>query len=110
VADIGWYRPDGSPMSEHDWQVAFARSLGVFFNGDGIDGRDQRGHPVRGSSFYLIINAGRDGIEFTLPSHLVGEWMTVFDTAAPRVGVASIPVAQRKVEAAAHAMVLLQQG
>jgi glycogen operon protein len=122
VADIGWYRPDGSPMNEHDWQVAFARSLGVFFNGDGIEGRDQRGHPVRGASFYLVINAGQGGIEFTLPSHLAGEWMTVFDTSAPaskggpagytgnaRMGAAA-PLVGRKVAAASHAMILLQHG
>ena len=43
VADIAWFRPDGTPMNDEDWQTGFARSLGVFLNGRGITGRDRRG-------------------------------------------------------------------
>src|SRR5690606_22836002 len=32
VVDIGWFTPNGEPMSEEDWRVGFAKSLAVFLN------------------------------------------------------------------------------
>jgi glycogen operon protein len=29
-ADIGWFKPDGTEMTEGDWGQGFAKSLGVF--------------------------------------------------------------------------------
>ena len=38
--------PDGSEMTEEDWQTGFAKSLGVFLNGDGIDTPGPRGERI----------------------------------------------------------------
>ena len=31
--DIAWFRPDGREMDDADWDVAFARTVGVYLNG-----------------------------------------------------------------------------
>ena len=50
VKDIGWFTPGGVEMSEQDWQAGFAKSLGVFLNGDAIPTSDERGERVRDES------------------------------------------------------------
>lgn len=79
--DIGWFRPDGSEMTDEDWRVSFAKALGVFLNGGGIVSTDERGQPVSDQSFYVIFNAGEEPLEFTMPTSL-GElqWSKVIDT------------------------------
>jgi glycogen operon protein len=46
VSDIGWFRPDGQEMSDDDWQTGFAKSLGVFLNGEGLTAPDREGNRV----------------------------------------------------------------
>ena len=46
VSDIGWFTPGGTEMSDEDWQAGFAKSLGVFLNGDAIPD-DRRARPAR---------------------------------------------------------------
>jgi hypothetical protein len=38
-----WFKPDGKPMTDQDWDSRHARSLGVFLNGKAIPGRDEHG-------------------------------------------------------------------
>ncbi|GAA1550288.1 glycogen debranching protein GlgX [Actinomadura kijaniata] len=84
LADLVWLTPGGEPMTEHDWQVGFAKSLAMFLNGDAITEPDPRGRPVRDDSFLLLINAGDAAIEFALPSPEYGErWEFALDTADP---------------------------
>ncbi|MBX3246408.1 MAG: glycogen debranching protein GlgX [Myxococcales bacterium] len=83
LRDIGWFRPDGQEMTERDWQVAYARSLGVFLNGEGIPSVDPRGRPIVDDSFYLIIHAHHDAMDFFIPELGAGLWKVVLDTAEP---------------------------
>ena len=43
LPDIAWFAPDGTEMTDEDWDAGFAKSVGVFLNGDGIPDRDDRG-------------------------------------------------------------------
>jgi glycogen operon protein len=84
VADIAWFRPDGSEMGEEDWRTGFAKSLGVFLNGDAISGPGPRGEAVRGSSFLLLFNAHCEPVSFRLPDASYGAgWAALLDTNAP---------------------------
>jgi isoamylase len=67
VRDIGWFRPDGELMSEEDWQHGFAKSLGVFLNGDAIPSLDERGERTVDGSFYVLFNAHHEPLPFRLP-------------------------------------------
>ncbi|HEV8432629.1 MAG TPA: glycogen debranching protein GlgX [Thermoanaerobaculia bacterium] len=84
VSDIGWFKPDGTQMTDSDWQNGFARSLGVFLNGDAIPTPDRRGDPIVDDSFYLLFNAWHEPIDFRLPDHGWGDrWTKVMDTNDP---------------------------
>jgi isoamylase len=81
VNDLAWFRPDGEQMSDEDWGVGFAKSLGVFLNGDGISEADAAGRRVLDQSFYLIFNAHWEPVEFVLPPEIWGQsWTRVLDT------------------------------
>jgi len=83
LSDIGWFRPDGQEMTESDWKVAYARSLGVFLNGEGIGSVDERGRPILDDSFYLILNGHHATLDFVLPEVGAGLWTVSLDTAEP---------------------------
>ena len=84
AADLAWFQPDGSEMTDDDWNVSFAKSLGLFLNGDEIPHLDPRGEPVRDTSFYLLFNAHHEPIDFVLPGERWGKrWTKVIDTALP---------------------------
>jgi len=81
VTDLAWFRPDGEQMSDEDWGAGFAKSLGVFLNGDEIPSVDAAGRRVLDQSFYLIFNAHWEPVEFVLPPEIWGQsWTRVLDT------------------------------
>ncbi len=83
VTDIGWYRPDGSKMESHDWEVGYARSLAVFLNGDAFHDVGRHGEPICDDSFLLLFNARPDPTTFLLPDGLgAQEWVVEIDTAS----------------------------
>jgi isoamylase len=82
VSDIGWFTPAGVEMSEDDWGAGFAKSLGVFLNGRGIQSLSERGEPVTDDSFYLMFNSHHEPLAFTLPEPQWGEqWTLILNTA-----------------------------
>ncbi|MDH5338671.1 MAG: glycogen debranching enzyme GlgX, partial [Rubrivivax sp.] len=70
IRDIVWLRPDGSEMTEQEWQHDHARGLGVLLSGDALNDVDARGRPVRDDSFALLFNADANPVAFTLPVQL----------------------------------------
>jgi glycogen operon protein len=78
--EMGWYRPDGKPMTEEDWESGLAKSLGLTLDGDAITETDARGEPISGESFLLVFNAHFEETHFHMPDF--GErWLRVLDTA-----------------------------
>ncbi|HKO00518.1 MAG TPA: glycogen debranching enzyme, partial [Thermoanaerobaculia bacterium] len=112
VGDIGWFKPDGNQMTNDDWQNGYAKSLGVFLNGEAIPTPDSRGDAIVDDSFYLLFNAHYDAIGFKLPTGPWGErWARVIDTSHP------IPDLRDRMEmgagetvsVAAHSMMVLKR-
>ena len=83
IPDIGWFTPDGEEMSQDDWDSGFAKSLGVFLNGDAIPGVDPRGRRVTDDSFIVLFNAHYEPLDFVTPEVYGQEWSIVLDTAEP---------------------------
>jgi isoamylase len=84
VPDISWFRPDGSEMTEEDWDSGFGKSVLMFLNGRGISGLDARGERILDDSFLLVFNAHHEEIGFTLPTAEYGQaWLPVLDTQYP---------------------------
>ncbi|HEY8553327.1 MAG TPA: glycogen debranching protein GlgX [Burkholderiales bacterium] len=84
VSDIVWYRPDGVPMSDEDWAIGFAKSLGVYLNGEALDELDARGERVSDDTFYLMFNAHYEPLTFTLPGEAGAQWVKILDTSDGR--------------------------
>jgi isoamylase len=81
VTDIGWFAPDGSTMTEEDWDSGFAKSVGMFLNGDAIPDPDARGERVVDDSFLVLFNAHYETLPFTVPDRGWGDhWVVVLDT------------------------------
>ncbi len=77
--DIVWLHPDGRPMESGDWESG-QRALGMYLNGDGIEGRDRRGQPVKDDHFLIFFNSG-DAVPLTLPdAEYAASWQVVLDT------------------------------
>jgi isoamylase len=88
VSDIAWFLPDGSQMNEDDWHVSFAKSLGVFLNGDELRMLGPRGERVTDDSFYIIFNAHDAPMRFVMPEARWGkQWQVVLDTTNEPVAV-----------------------
>jgi isoamylase len=87
LADIGWFLPDGTEMAEEDWKTGYAKSLGIFLFGGGLNTVDQEGRPVMDDSFYILFNAHGGELDFKLPVSKYGKtWKKVWDTAHPADG------------------------
>jgi len=80
VHDLGWFKPDGEEMSAEDWQTGFAKSIGVFLNGEAIPSPGPMGERIVDDSFYILFNAHDEQLPFVLPSRDGGGWMKVLDT------------------------------
>ncbi|SBW24064.1 glycogen debranching protein GlgX [Protofrankia symbiont of Coriaria ruscifolia] len=84
LKDIVWLRPDGTEMSDADWEFGPARSFGMFLNGHGIPDPNQRGENVADQSFLLFFNAHFEPLSFRVPTENFGtSWEIVVDTRAP---------------------------
>ena len=74
-SDIRWFNPDGSAITEEQWQESL-RAISIFLNGEGIsssDGPDD--------SFLLFFNPQDEIVEFLIPSELQErDWRVVIDT------------------------------
>lgn len=81
ITDIAWFTVEGEQMAEEDWGRAYAKSLGVFLNGEAIPNPNPRGEPVMDDNFYLIFNAYHEPLDFALPGENWGElWLKELDT------------------------------
>jgi glycogen operon protein len=82
VSDIAWFSPDGTEMSDEDWNSGFAKSMAVFLNGEAIPDPDPRGERITDDTFLMLFNAHHEEIAFTVPAGKWGDqWVVVLDTA-----------------------------
>src|SRR5229473_75393 len=115
VKDIAWFTPQAKEMSEEDWKAGFAKSLGVFLNGDAIASTDMYGDRVTDDSFYFIFNAHHEPLQFTMPDKSFAQnWLKLIDTNERprrrdrRQGQQEVG-AGGKIDAAARSLILLQK-
>ncbi|MBD0345674.1 MAG: glycogen debranching protein GlgX [Coleofasciculus sp. Co-bin14] len=107
ISDIAWFNPDGSQMTDEQWDVGYAKSIGVFLDGNQIPSPGPQGQRIKDDSFLLFFNAHYETLEFTLPTCLQErEWTVVIDTKEPRFiqeekiykdSEAVVPVAARSI-------------
>jgi isoamylase len=109
LSDIGWFRPDGEEMTDDDWQTGFAKSLGVFLNGDAMPDPDMRGRAVRDDSFLLLFNGHHEDVTFVLPGREWGRrWVTELTTVSD-AGVRRAKAAGAKVIVSGRSVQVLRR-
>lgn len=87
VSDIAWFNPDGSEMTDEQWNCGDAKAIAVFLDGDQIPSPGPRGERISDDSFILFFNAHFETIEFCLPTVFEldkRQWAVVIDTKEPR--------------------------
>ncbi|MBS1227242.1 MAG: glycogen debranching protein GlgX [Proteobacteria bacterium] len=81
IKDINWLKPDGSEMSDDEWDHDFAHCLGVYLSGDAMEERDGRGRPIKDDNFLLLFNSHHERAPFQLPDiGKTGVWQALLDT------------------------------
>ncbi|MPZ91128.1 MAG: glycogen debranching protein GlgX [Actinobacteria bacterium] len=84
TTDIAWLNPGGDEMTEQQWNDGFAKSVGVFLNGDEIATLGPRGERITDDSFLLFFNAHHERMDFIVPVGGYGRaWNVVLDTNEP---------------------------
>jgi isoamylase len=110
LSDIEWFRPDGEEMTDEDWTVGYAKSLGVFLNGDAIPDPGPRGERVVDDSFFLLLNAYAEPLDFVLPEGRWGLlWSEVLRTGHGFSSGSTMYKAGDKVSADGRELVLLRR-
>jgi glycogen operon protein len=84
VTDILWLKPDGTEMSDEDWDSNDAL-LGVRIAGMASDWIDEKGNAVVDDSILVLLNSSDSATEFTLPAPEGGalHWFVQLDTNDP---------------------------
>jgi isoamylase len=82
VEDIAWFLPEGTQMTDENWNHDFAKSLAVFMNGKAINAHTFEYKPITDDNFYIIFNAHFDPLKFVFPGVEYGDlWIKIIDTA-----------------------------
>ncbi|WP_439558063.1 glycogen debranching protein GlgX, partial [Dyadobacter sp.] len=83
MKDIMWMLPDGSQVSDDQWETMDAGAFGVYLNGNGIRCVDMNNDRIVDDTFFLIFNCTPEAVDFVLPSDDCGdEWRIIIDTDA----------------------------
>jgi isoamylase len=89
IKDLTWFSPDGSEMTDDEWQAPGVKTLGVQYAGDAIEERGPRGERIVDDTLLIILNADEKPVAFTLPNHEAAKrWELVFDTVHPTFAAA----------------------
>jgi glycogen operon protein len=104
--DLAWFRPDGSEMTQEDWEKPFVRAVSFLLGGDAIPTADELGNRIVGDSLLVMMNAHHEPLAFTVPGEEWGSrWEVVIDTANPAGPERLIG---RNLELAGRSMVVLR--
>lgn len=81
VEDIAWFLPEGTEMTEENWNTGFAKSMAVYLNGKGLHTVSDKGEAITDDNFYIIFNAHYESLNYILPKEKYGkQWCKLLDT------------------------------
>jgi isoamylase len=110
LKDLAWFRPDGTEMSEPDWNKPFARSVGFLLGGDTISTPDEQGNRIVGDTLLVLMNAHHEPVTYRLPEVEWGqEWELLVDTAGASDAKRDLLEARAQVRVEARSLVVLSR-
>ena len=81
IHDVMWFRHDGEPMSDDDWQNPHTKSLAMFLAGNGLKETDRTGKRLEDDHLLLMLSASHEDIAFQLPAlEDCEQWELLVDT------------------------------
>ncbi|HLO78365.1 MAG TPA: glycogen debranching protein GlgX [Magnetospirillum sp.] len=84
LKDITWVTPEGREMTNSDWTLPYARSLGFILGGESCVVDSRTGREETDDTFMVLFNAYTEIIFYTLPPAQLGNsWEVLIDTARP---------------------------
>ncbi len=101
IKDLYWISASGREMTDEDWNTGWVDSLGMLLVGDEIDETDERGAPVVGSSFLVLLNAADNPVTFVFPPRLRDRRLVVVLTTAEPGRASSVDDLSHTVDARA---------
>ncbi|MEE6281131.1 glycogen debranching protein GlgX [Georgenia sp. MJ170] len=79
--EIAWLTPTATAMQDDDWNLSFARSIMIFYNGQAITEPDSRGERITDDSLLFLLNVDSEPVDFTIPdASFASVWRTAIDT------------------------------
>jgi isoamylase len=87
ASELGWFTPEGTPMTQPCWDDGEALALGVYL--DGADDPDiaADGQPMLDDDFLVLVNGWWEPLAFTVPPTRAGQvWEREIDTFDPAGG------------------------
>jgi (1->4)-alpha-D-glucan 1-alpha-D-glucosylmutase len=80
--DLLWFRPDGEPMTQADWDSPDSHAVQMFLAGRGIDDVDDDGRPLVDDNLLLLLNASDSDLHAVLPKleAVRQPWRVLVDT------------------------------
>ena len=84
AAELGWFTPAGTPMTQADWADRDALALGVYLDGSDAPDTGPDGQPLLDDDFLVLVNAWWEPLEFTVGDCRPGlAWRAEIDTFDP---------------------------
>ena len=88
--DIVWLHLDGRPMEDGDWDSG-AQAIGMYLNGHGIAGVDERGGTITDDHFLLYFNADGPADIVLPPAEYAESWDVVINTGGEADASGAVP-------------------
>jgi glycogen operon protein len=84
AAELGWYTPAGTPMTQECWDDKSALALGVYLDGSDAPDLGPDGQPLFDDDFLVLVNGWWEPIDFTIPdARPEMAWHVAIDTFDP---------------------------
>jgi glycogen operon protein len=112
VEDLAWFRPDGEPMTDEEWDEGWARAIAMRLGGKALTEVDQDGNRLVDDDLFLLLNGHYEPVTFCLPPEGNDTWTVVVDTVSGEVhtnGGGRTVTAGEEFELSARSLLLLRR-
>ncbi|MCA9877838.1 MAG: glycogen debranching protein GlgX [Thermomicrobiales bacterium] len=110
VEDLAWFRPDGRPMRDDDWEAGWNKSIAMRLGGKALEEVDAQGNRLIDDDLFLLLNGHHAPVAFCLPPQGKGPWAVLVDTASGEIEPAGrVVTAGKSFEVPARSLLLLKR-
>ncbi|MFN8592541.1 MAG: glycogen debranching protein GlgX [Thermomicrobiales bacterium] len=114
VEDLAWFRPDGEPMTEEEWDNGWARAIAMRLGGKALTEVDPEGNRLVDDDLFLLLNGHHEPVIFCLPPEQQhNDWRVIVDTATGEIAereTSQVITAGQNFELPARSLLLLKRG